>query len=167
MTKLTVAFRNVARAPNNVCCHLSLGGWINLIVKYSQCKFSQNTTNLLSIKVATLIDNKLVVFWLYLLLEYLLKTHRDGSNKNLFVDLSELLALYRPIVCTLIWTPNYLACDRFKIHNTEYHVPPQEPDYANVLTLLVILAPLTTWPVSDMNNSYALHWMTITKYVYF
>jgi hypothetical protein len=32
--------------------------------------------------VATLIDNKLVVFWLNLLLEYFVKTHRDGSNKK-------------------------------------------------------------------------------------
>jgi len=33
-----------------------------------------------------LIDNKLVVFWLNLLPEYLVKTHRDGTNlkKNLF-----------------------------------------------------------------------------------
>ena len=31
-------------------------------LKYSKSKFSQNTTNLLSIKVAILIDNKFVVF---------------------------------------------------------------------------------------------------------
>jgi len=30
---------------------------------------------------ATIIDNKIVVFWLNLLLEYWVKTHQDGSSK--------------------------------------------------------------------------------------
>jgi len=34
--------------------------------------------------VATLIDNTIVVFCLNLLLEYLVKTHRDGSNKIMY-----------------------------------------------------------------------------------
>ena len=40
---------------------------------YSKSKFSQNTTNLLSIKVTTLIEIKLVVLWLNLIFEYLRK----------------------------------------------------------------------------------------------
>jgi len=40
------------------------------MLKYSKSKFSQNTPNLLSI-IIFIIDNKLFVFWLNLLLEYL------------------------------------------------------------------------------------------------
>jgi len=58
----------------------------------NMCTFTCCTSNMVqklawwwileSKRVATLIDNKLVVFWLNLLLEYLVKTHLDGTNKK-------------------------------------------------------------------------------------
>ena len=60
-------------------------------IKYPKSKFSKNTTNLLSIKVA-LIDNKLVVFWLNLLFGYIsentsvwLQLKQIPSNKTTFL----------------------------------------------------------------------------------
>ena len=64
-------------------------------LKYSKSKLSQNTTNLLFIKEATLVDNKLVVFWLNLLLECLSentsgwlqtkKKYLRKNNRNIYV----------------------------------------------------------------------------------